>query len=126
MKNLSKKVKLTRLNVLVKERNSGRLLLSEDYQIPTNTGIVLAVSPSVTKVKLQENIFYGKQAGVYVYLNGERYVLLSEREIFGIVDPTLTIDEFEIGETTDLIKLAEDMKKYYSLTGNDLNLDIKL
>ncbi len=124
--NLSKQVRLTRQNVLVKERNSGRLLLTENYEIPTNTGIVLAISPSVSNIILGDNVFYGKQAGVYVYLKGERYVLLSENEIFGTVDPNLTIHEFEIGETTDLIKLAEDMQQIYGMTGNNLDLNVEL
>ena len=121
-KELSKKVKLTRLNVLVIENNDGTFLLSDEPLKPKNTGKVVLVSESVKDVKVGDNIFYSKAAGVYFTVDGVKYCLLSQREIFGTVDKCLTDDEFKIGDTGDLYKYAEEMQQFYGLTGNNLNL----
>lgn len=126
MSNIFNNIRLTRNNILVKESIQS-LMLGEnnDDNHPSNTGIVLAISPSVQgkhKLSVNERVFFSKYAGVYVHLNGERYVLLSVNECFGTIDDCVMKDEFCVGETTDMIAYAEQMQSRYMKTGNNLNI----
>lgn len=120
---LLSKIKLTKLNVLVEEYPYSYVLSGEKNK-PKNTAKVLAVSPNVDDIKVGDNIFYSIYAGVYVHIFGKKYVLLSKNEIFGHVGEEYNEDEFEVGETTDLVKYAEDLQSQYNLTGNDLNIKL--
>lgn len=121
-KELSKKVKLTRKNVLVIENNDGNFLLSDEPIKPRNTGKIVLASGSVRDINVGDNVFYSKAAGVYVTVGGMKYCLLSQNEIFGTVDKNLTDNDFKIGDTGDLYKYAEEMQQFYGLTGNNINL----
>lgn len=125
MNNIFNNIRLTRNNILVKESVQSLMLGESNDSHPTNTGIVLAISPNVQnkhKLSINERVFFSKYAGVYVHLNGERYVLLSINECFGTVGDCISKDEFRIGETTDMIAYAEQMQSRYMKTGNNLNI----
>ena len=125
MSNIFNNIRLTRNNILVKESIQSLMLGESDDNHPSNTGIVLAISPSVQgkyKLSINERVFFSKYAGVYVYLNGERYVLLSINECFGTIDDLISKDEFRVGETTDMIAYTEQMQSRYMKTGNNLNI----
>ena len=125
MSNIFNNIRLTRNNILVKETTQSLMLGEVMDDHPTNTGIVLAISPTVQnqyKLSTKERVFFSKYAGVYVYLNEERYVLLSINECFGTVDDCISKNEFRIGETTDMMAYAEKLQSKYMKTGNNLNI----
>lgn len=125
MNNIFNNIRLTRNNILVKESVQSLMLGESNDSHPSNTGIVLAISPNVQgkhKLSVNERVFFSKYAGVYVHLNGERYVLLSINECFGTIDDLILKDEFRVGETTDMIAYAEQMQSRYMKTGNNLNI----
>lgn len=125
MNNIFSNIRLTRNNILVKESVQSLMLGESNDSHPSNTGIVLAISPNVQskhKLSVNERVFFSKYAGVYVHLNGERYVLLSINECFGTIDDLILKDEFCVGETTDMIAYAEQMQSRYMKTGNNLNI----
>lgn len=125
MNNIFNNIRLTRNNILVKEEVQSLLLRDNVDSHPSNTGIILAMSPTVRakyKLRANERVFFSKYAGVYVHLNGERYVLLSINECFGTIDNCVLKDEFCIGETTDMIAYAEKLQSKYMKTGNNLNI----
>ena len=125
MNNIFNNIRLTRNNILVKEEVQSLLLRDNVDSHPSNTGIILAMSPTVRakyKLRANERVFFSKYAGVYVHLNGERYVLLSINECFGTIDNCVLKDEFCVGETTDMIAYAEKLQSRYMKTGNNLNI----
>ena len=125
MNSIFNNIRLTRNNILVKEEVQSLLLRDNVDRYPSNTGIILAMSPTVRakyKLRANERVFFSKYAGVYVHLNGERYVLLSINECFGTIDNCVLKDEFCVGETTDMIAYAEKLQSRYMKTGNNLNI----
>lgn len=125
MSNIFNNIRLTRNNILVKETTQSLMLGEVMDDHPANTGIVLAISPTVQsryKLSTKERVFFSKYAGVYVYLNEERYVLLSINECFGTLTHDILKDEFCIGETTDMIAYTEKLQSKYMKTGNNLNI----
>lgn len=125
MSSIFNNIRLTRNNILVKETTQSLMLGETVDNHPSNTGIVLTISPTVQvkhKLRANERVFFSKYAGVYVYLNGERYVLLSINECFGTIDNCILKDEFCVGETTDMIAYAEKLQSKYMKTGNNLNI----
>ena len=125
MNNIFDNVRLTRNNILVKETTQSLMLGEVTDNHPTNTGIVLVISPTVQskyQLSVNERVFFSKYSGVYVHLNGERYVLLSINECFGTIEDCISKDEFYVGETTDMIAYAEKLQSRYMKTGNNLNI----
>lgn len=125
MSSIFNNIRLTRNNILVKETTQSLMLGETVDNHPSNTGIVLAIAPNVQakyKLRANERVFFSKYAGVYVHLNGERYVLLSVNECFGTIDNGILKDEFCVGETTDMIAYAEKLQSKYMKTGNNLNI----
>ena len=125
MNNIFNNIRLTRNNILVKETTQSLMLGEVTDNHPANTGIVLAISPTVQskyQLSTNERVFFSKYAGVYVHLNEERYVLLSINECFGTIDNCISKDEFRVGETTDMIAYAEKLQSKYMKTGNNLNI----
>ena len=125
MNHIFNNIRLTRNNILVKEITQSLMLEEVNDNHPANTGIVLAISPTVQskyQLSVNERVFFSKYAGVYIHLNGERYVLLSINECFGTIDDCISRDEFHVGETTDMIVYAEKLQSRYMKTGNNLNI----
>lgn len=125
MSSIFNNIRLTRNNILVKETTQSLMLGETVDNHPSNTGIVLAISPIVQanyKLRVNERVFFSKYAGIYIYLNGEQYVLLSINECFGTIDNGILKDEFCVGETTDMIAYAEKLQSRYMKTGNNLNI----
>lgn len=118
-------IRLTRNNILVKESVQSLMLGESNDNHPSNTGIVLSISPIIQskyQLSINDRVFFSKYAGVYIYLNGERYVLLSVNECFGVIDDCASKDDFCVGETTDMIAYAEKLQSRYMKTGNNLNI----
>ena len=87
-------------NVLVKrteeeETSSGGIILSGSAKEKTSQGEVVAVGPGkLTKsgystsmnVSVGDTVIFGQYGGNEIKLNGEEYLILSEGDIFGVVE----------------------------------------
>ena len=76
-------------------KSSGGIILPETAKEKPQIGKVVAVGPgkvldngkqSKLTVKKNDEVIYGKYAGNEVELDGEKYVILRESEILGIVE----------------------------------------
>ena len=125
MTTLADRVILTRNNVLVRETARCLMLGEPTDNHPASSGIILAMSPKVqalNQLSIGDRLFFSKYAGVFVELNGQRYVLLALSECFGTIDDHVTRDQFVIGETTDMIAYVEKLKSRVMKSGHNLNL----
>ena len=125
MTTLADRVILTRNNVLVRETTRCLMLGEPTDNHPASSGIILAMSPKVqalNQLSIGDRLFFSKYAGVFVKLNGERYVLLALSECFGTIDDHITRDQFVIGETTEMIAYTEQLKSRVMKSGYNLNL----
>jgi chaperonin GroES len=87
-------------NVLVKrteeeETSSGGIILSGSAKEKPSQGEVVAVGPGkLTKsgdfttmnVSVGDTVIFGQYGGNEIKLNGEEYLILSEADIFGVVE----------------------------------------
>ncbi len=87
-------------NVLVKrteeeETSSGGIILSGSAKEKPSQGEVVAVGPGkLTKsgdsapmnVSVGDTVIFGQYGGNEIKLNGEEYLILSESDIFGVVE----------------------------------------
>ena len=87
-------------NVLVKrteeeETSSGCIILSGSAQEKPSQGEVVAVGPGKTSdsgdsvsmnVSVGDTVIFGQYGGNEIKLNGEDYLILSEKDIFGVVE----------------------------------------
>lgn len=126
-------IELTKRNVLVWQPEINHYILGET--LAANVGIVIQKSIFATcEITKSDIVFYGNMAGVFVKFNGEKFVLLGEKEILGklsvkndvVGKPIPFVDDFEIGQTDDWQKYFDELalKNGALLTGNDLNLQI--
>jgi len=76
------------------ERSAGGIVIPENAQEKTTTGIVMAVGPGAVDdrgerraidVRVGDEILFGRYAGTEVQISGEDFVMLRETEIFGVV-----------------------------------------
>jgi len=77
------------------EKTSGGIILPDTAKEKPQIGTVVAVGPgkllddgkrSKMSVKLKDEVFYAKYLGNDVELDGEKYVILRESDILGIVE----------------------------------------
>ena len=87
-------------NVLVKrteeeETSSGGIILSGSAKEKPSQGQVVAVGPGKTSdsgdsvsmnVSVGDTVIFGQYGGSEIKLNGEDYLILSEKDIFGVVE----------------------------------------
>tara|TARA_A100001234_G_C12570900_1_gene361739 strand:- start:394 stop:681 length:288 start_codon:yes stop_codon:yes gene_type:complete len=87
-------------NVLVKrteeeETSSGGIILSGSAKEKPSQGEVVAVGPGklsetgeaiAMNVSVGDTVIFGQYGGNEIKLNGEEYLILSERDIFGVVE----------------------------------------
>ena len=87
-------------NVLVKrteeeETSTGGIILSGSAKEKPSQGEVVAVGPGKTKdsgsaasmnVSVGDTVIFGQYGGNEIKLNGEDYLILSEKDIFGVVE----------------------------------------
>ena len=87
-------------NVLVKrteeeETSSGGIILSGSAKEKPSQGEVVAVGPGKTNdageasamnVSLGDTVIFGQYGGNEIKLNGEEYLILCEKDIFGVVE----------------------------------------
>ena len=87
-------------NVLVKrteeeETSSGGIILSGSAKEKPSQGEVVAVGPGklsdtgdaiAMNVSVGDTVIFGQYGGNEINLNGEEYLILSERDIFGVVE----------------------------------------
>ncbi len=87
-------------NVLVKrteeeETSSGGIILSGSAKEKPSQGEVVAVGPGKTNdageastmnVSVGDTVIFGQYGGNEIKLNGEEYLILCEKDIFGIVE----------------------------------------
>ncbi len=87
-------------NVLVKrteeeETSSGGIILSGSAKEKPSQGEVVAVGPgkssdsgdvTTMNVSVGDTVIFGQYGGNEIKLNGEDYLILSEKDIFGVVE----------------------------------------
>ena len=87
-------------NVLVKrteeeETSSGGIILSGSAKEKPSQGEVVAVGPgkssdsgdvTAMNVSVGDTVIFGQYGGNEIKLNGEEYLILSEKDIFGVVE----------------------------------------
>ena len=87
-------------NVLVKrteeeETSSGGIILSGSAKEKPSQGEVVAVGPGKTNdageassmnVSVGDTVIFGQYGGNEIKLNGEEYLILCEKDIFGVVE----------------------------------------
>ena len=87
-------------NVLVKrteeeETSTGGIILSGSAKEKPSQGEVVAVGPGKTNdsgnavtmnVSVGDTVIFGQYGGNEIKLNGEDYLILSEKDIFGVVE----------------------------------------
>ena len=87
-------------NVLVKrteeeETSSGGIILSGSAKEKPSQGKVVAVGPGKTNdageastmnVSVGDTVIFGQYGGNEIKLNGEEYLILCEKDIFGVVE----------------------------------------
>ena len=92
LKPLSDKVIVQKLEP--EEKTSGGILLPDSAKEKPQEGKVIAVGPGATDdkgqrkpmdVKEGEHVLFAKYSGTEVKLDGEEYLILSERDILAIV-----------------------------------------
>ena len=87
-------------NVLVKrteeeETSSGGIILSGSAKEKPSQGVVVAVGPGKVSesgdskplnVSVGDTVIFGQYGGNEIKLDGDEYLILSERDIFGVVE----------------------------------------
>ena len=77
------------------EKSSGGILLPDSAQEKPQIGKVIATGPgkllddgkrAQMSVKKKDEVLYGKYSGSEVEVDGEKYVILRESDVLGIVD----------------------------------------
>ena len=77
------------------EKTASGILLPDSAKEKPTKGKVIAAGPGKADdngkihaigVKLGENIYYGKYSGTDVEVNGEKFVILREQDILGILE----------------------------------------
>lgn len=83
------------VKVIRQEKTAGGIVLPETAQEKPQLGEVIAVGPGrldekgsrmPMDVKKGDRILFAKYAGTEVKLDGEEYLLLSEKDVLGIVE----------------------------------------
>ncbi|MOA44552.1 10 kDa chaperonin [compost metagenome] len=82
------------VKIVKEEKTAGGLLLPDTAQEKPQTGEVVAVGPGkmndngtrqVVDVQVGDKVLFAKYSGTEVKLDGEAYLLLSEKDILGVV-----------------------------------------
>lgn len=77
------------------EKTAGGILLPDSAQEKPTKGKVIAAGPGkkddqgrpmVLNVKAGDEVFYGKYAGTEVEVEGEKFVILRESDILGVLE----------------------------------------
>lgn len=114
------KIKPLRNSVLIRQdpvkiwNNDGSIIVNIDtrnHRKP-QMGTVLAVADDCVKIKVGQRVFFSMYAGVNVKYVGLDFVLMKEREVFGIVNGD--IKDFEIGDTKDVEEIMEAIADKYN------------
>jgi chaperonin GroES len=82
------------VKVVKEEKTAGGLLLPDTAQEKPQTGEILAVGPGkmldngtrqAVDVTVGDKVLFAKYSGTEVKLDGETYLLLSEKDLLGVV-----------------------------------------
>ncbi|MNS86355.1 10 kDa chaperonin [compost metagenome] len=82
------------VKIVKEEKTAGGLVLPDTAQEKPQTGEVLAVGPGklsdngtrqVVDVQVGDKVLFAKYSGTEVKLDGETYLLLSEKDLLGVV-----------------------------------------
>lgn len=82
------------VKIVKEEKTAGGLVLPDTAQEKPQTGEVVAVGPGkmndngtrqVVDVQVGDKVLFAKYSGTEVKLDGEAYLLLSEKDILGVV-----------------------------------------
>ncbi|MFW5799208.1 MAG: co-chaperone GroES [Spirochaetota bacterium] len=78
-----------------KEEKVGNIYIPESAKEKPQQGVIIAVGPGRTtaegktipmSVKKGDKVFYGKYSGTEVTLEGEKMLIMSESDIYGIIE----------------------------------------
>ncbi len=67
------------------ETTKAGILIPQSSQEKPIYGEILDIGPLITGLKVGDLVLFGKYSGVEVNMDGEKYVLLREEEIYGYV-----------------------------------------
>ena len=80
--------------ILEKETTESGLIITDVAKKPTNAAIVVAAGPGIMQdghlipmsVTPGDKVYFGKYMGTPVSFEGEDYLIIPERELFGVED----------------------------------------
>lgn len=88
---MTRRLKVLGERVLVKRDDpntvtAGGLYIPAQAQGKTDRGEVLDVGSRVENVQVQDKVMFSKSSGIECELDGEKYLLLREEDVIGILD----------------------------------------
>lgn len=86
-----------------------------EHQRP-NRGVVVAVGEQVSKVKTEDKIFFSMYAGRKLKYKGVDYIVMLEKEVFGVI-PADSTNIVDTGQTTDHGQITENLNNGGSIFG---------
>lgn len=103
------------INIVVKQEDAKKIsksgiilnVLELEHQKP-NIGHVLYKGINVSDVKIDQRVFFSMYAGITVDHGKEKYILMSENELFGSVDEGV---EIEVGETENSDEMLQGLER---------------
>lgn len=113
------RIRLTRSNILVHELCKDPI---RDFDEPRNVGIVVCGNEKHPDVALGDKVFYGETNGYYLELNGEKFCILSYREILGKIIGDCDRESIHVGRYHDIDELIEKMTQSRFLGENPINV----
>ena len=91
-----------------KKTNYGLITSSLNKDTRPEVAKVVSIGDNVKDVKIGDNLFFSKYAGIRINVDKEEYLLLSRNEVFGFNNNNLDI---KMGETKDLMGIMESIGK---------------
>lgn len=74
----------------VKDKTKSGIIIPETAKDKPNKGVVIAVGPGTSKYKMTlikgDKVLYGKYTGTDLELNGKKYLIMHENEIFAKIE----------------------------------------
>lgn len=74
------------------EEKSGPLYIPEGFKQPPCTGVIMEVGPDVKDLKQGERILYSLYAGTYLEIDGERRLLMEEKQAMMTLDVGVKVE----------------------------------
>lgn len=69
-----------------KENKTKSGFITTPVGTPAETAVILAIGPDVTTVVVGERVFYRQYASNEISLDGDKYFVVNESEVIGVVE----------------------------------------